>query len=72
MKNLMKQLHQRLNSLFDFLKGEIDMMIKLYAINVAAGIYPFNRVPKVLRSSVKEQVDLMLEDDALVEELTKE
>ena len=48
------------------------MMIKLYAINVAAGIYPFNRVPKVLRSRVKEQVALMLEDDALVEELTKE
>lgn len=72
MKNLTKQLRQRLKCLSDFIKGEIDMMIKLYAINVAAGIYPFNRVPKVLRSRVKEQVALMLEDDALVEELTKE
>ncbi|WP_164966769.1 CD1375 family protein [Streptococcus oralis] len=48
------------------------MMIKLYAVNVVAGIYPFARVPKVLKTKVKQQIALMVEDDEILAELTKE
>ncbi|NCB31229.1 MAG: hypothetical protein EOM66_07445, partial [Clostridia bacterium] len=32
------------------------MIAKLFAINVANGNYPFNRVPKVLKQKVKEKI----------------
>lgn len=43
------------------------MMIKLYAINVISGNYQYAKIPKV-----KVQIALMVEDDELLEELTKE
>ena len=50
----------------------IDMMIKLYAINIISGNYQYAKVPKVLKPKVKAQIALMVEDDELLEELTKE
>lgn len=72
MKTLLKQLSLRLNSLQEKLERGKDMMIKLYAVNIVAGHYPFSKVPKVLKPKVKEQIALMVEDEALLEELTKE
>ena len=54
------------------LKRGKDMMIKLYAVNVVAGTYPFSKVPKVLKAKVKQQIALMVEDDKILAELTKE
>lgn len=58
------------------LKNEIerglDMMIKLYAINVISGNYQYAKIPKVLKPKVKAQIALMVEDDELLAELTKE
>ncbi|WP_425423380.1 CD1375 family protein, partial [Streptococcus porci] len=71
MKTLLKQLSQRLNSLTEHLERGIDMMTKLYAINIVAGRYPFSKVPRVLKQGVKEQIALMVEDEELVAELTK-
>ena len=48
------------------------MMAKLFAINIVAGYYPFAKVPKVLKTKVKEQIALMVEDDELLAQLTKE
>lgn len=48
------------------------MMIKLYAINVISGNYQYAKIPKLLKSKVKAQIALMVEDDELLEELTKE
>ena len=50
----------------------LDMMIKLYAINVISGNYKYAKIPKVLKPKVKAQIALMVEDDELLEELTKE
>lgn len=50
----------------------IDMMIKLYAINVISGNYQYTKIPKVLKPKVKAQIALMVEDDELLAELTKE
>ena len=50
----------------------LDMMIKLYAINVISGNYQYAKIPKLLKSKVKAQIALMVEDDELLEELTKE
>ncbi len=50
----------------------IDMMIKLYAINVISGNYQYAKIPKLLKPKVKAQIALMVEDDELLEELTKE
>lgn len=50
----------------------LDMMIKLYAINVISGNYQYTKIPKVLKPKVKAQIALMVEDDELLEELTKE
>lgn len=72
MKTLLKQLSQRLNSLTEPLERGKDMMIKLYAVNIVDGRYPFSKVPKVLKPKVKEQIALMVEDEELVAELTKE
>ena len=58
------------------IKNEIergkDMMIKLYAINVISGNYQYDKIPKVLKPKVKAQIALMVEDDELLAELTKE
>jgi hypothetical protein len=49
-----------------------DMMIKLFAINIVDGSYPFKRVPKVLKPKVKEQIAKMVEDEELLAKLTQE
>ncbi|WP_205402142.1 CD1375 family protein [Streptococcus lutetiensis] len=48
------------------------MMIKLYAINIISGNYQYAKVPKCLKPKVKAQISLMVEDDELLAELTKE
>ena len=48
------------------------MMIKLFAINIVDGSYPFKRVPKVLKPKVKEQIAKMVEDEELLVKLTQE
>ena len=48
------------------------MIIKLYAINIISGNYQYSKVPKVLKEKVKAQIALMVEDDELLAELTKE
>lgn len=50
----------------------LDMMIKLYAINVISGNYQYAKIPKLLKPKVKAQIALMVEDDELLAELTKE
>ena len=64
----MKLLHK----IKEKLERVIDMMIKLYAINIISGNYQFEKVPKVLKPKVKAQIALMVEDDELLAELTKE
>lgn len=64
----MKLLHK----IKEKLERVIDMMIKLYAINIISGNYQFAKVPKVLKPKVKAQIALMVEDDELLAELTKE
>jgi hypothetical protein len=54
------------------IEREKDMMVKLFAINIVDGSYPFKRVPKVLKPKVKEQIAKMVEDDELLAQLTKE
>lgn len=49
-----------------------DMMIKLYAINIISGNYQYSKVPKCLKPKVKAQISLVVEDDELLDELTKE
>lgn len=48
------------------------MIAKLFAINVANGNYPFNRVPKVLKPKVKELISDMVNDKELLAKLTQE
>ena len=64
----MKLLHK----IKDKIERVTDMMIKLYAINIISGNYQFEKVPKVLKPKVKAQIALMVEDDELLAELTKE
>lgn len=64
----MKLLHK----IKDEIKRGTDMMIKLYAINIISGNYQYAKVPKVLKPKVKAQIRLMVEDDELLAELTKE
>ena len=61
-----------LKKIKDKIERGIDMMIKLYAINVISGNYQYAKIPKVLKPKVKAQIALMVEDDELLEELTKE
>lgn len=61
-----------LKKIKDKIERGIDMMIKLYAINVISGNYQYTKIPKVLKPKVKAQIALMVEDDELLEELTKE
>ena len=48
------------------------MMVKLFAINIVEGYYPFKRVPKVLKPKVKEQIAKMVNDEELLAKLTQE
>ena len=50
----------------------INMIIKLYAINIVSGNYQYSKVPECLKPKVKAQISLMVEDDELLAELTKE
>lgn len=61
-----------LKKIKDKIERGIDMMIKLYAINVISGNYRYAKIPKVLKPKVKAQIALMVEDDELLAELTKE
>jgi hypothetical protein len=54
------------------IEREKDMIVKLFAINIVDGSYPFKRVPKVLKPKVKEQIAKMVEDDELLAKLTQE
>lgn len=64
----MKLLHK----IKDKIERGTDMLIKLYAINIISGNYQYTKVPKVLKSKVKAQIALMVENDELLAELTKE
>lgn len=72
MKTWLKHLTLKLNRIKEVIEREKDMMAKLFAINIVEGYYPFKRVPKVLKPKVKEQIALMVEDDELLAQLTKE
>ena len=68
----LKRLSLKLKITKELIEREKDMMAKLFAINIVAGYYPFAKVPKVLKPKVKEQIALMVEDDELLAQLTKE
>lgn len=72
MKTWLKRLSLKMKKSKEVLEREKDMMAKLFAINIVAGYYPFTKVPKVLKPKVKEQIALMVEDDELLAQLTKE
>lgn len=72
MKTWLKRLSLKLKKSKEVIEREKDMMAKLFAINIVAGYYLFAKVPKVLKPKVKEQIALMVEDDELLAQLTKE
>jgi hypothetical protein len=72
MKTWLNCLTLTLKKIKEEIEREKDMMIKLFAINIVDGNYPFKRVPKVLKPKVKEQIALMVEDDELLAKLTEE
>lgn len=61
-----------LDKIKDKIERMIDMIIKLYAINIVSGNYQYSKVPECLKPKVKAQIALMVEDDELLAELTKE
>ena len=72
MKTWLKRLSLKMKKSKEVIEREKDMMAKLFAINIVAGYYPFAKVPKVLKPKVKEQIAIMVEDDELLAQLTKE
>ena len=72
MKTWMNCLSLTLKKIKEEIEREKDMIVKLFAINIVDGSYPFKRVPKVLKPKVKEQIAKMVEDDELLAQLTKE
>ena len=54
------------------IEREKDMIVKLFAINIVDGSYPFKRVPKVLKPKVKELIADMVNDEELLAKLTQE
>ncbi len=72
MRIWLKRLSFKLNKIEEIIKGEKDMMAKLFAINIVEGYYPFAKVPKILKPKVKEQIALMVGDDEILAQLTKE
>lgn len=71
MKTWLKRLSLKLKKTKEVIERDKDMMIKLFAINIVEGNFPFKRVPKILKPKVKEQIALMV-DDELLAQLTKE
>lgn len=67
----MKACLRQLNYLKEELERGIDMLIKLYAVNVIAGRYPFARIPKLIQGAVKSQIVLMVDDPELIKQLTE-
>ncbi|VTS48990.1 Uncharacterised protein [Streptococcus dysgalactiae subsp. equisimilis] len=67
----MKACLRQLNYLKEELERGIDMLIKLYAVNVIAGRYLFARIPKVIQGAVKSQIVLMVDDPELIKQLTE-
>lgn len=72
MKTWLKYLKLKLMTAIEGIEGEIDMLTKLFAINIVGGYYPFAKVPNVLKPKVKEQIALMVEDVELLDQLTKD
>lgn len=72
MKTWLNCLSLTLKMIKEEIEREKDMIVKLFAINIVDGSYPFKRVPKVLKPKVKEQIALMVEDDELLAKLTQE
>lgn len=72
MKTWLNCLSLTLKKIKEEIERKKDMMIKLFAINIVDGSYPFKRVPKVLKPKVKEQIAKMVEDDELLAKLTQE
>ena len=72
MKTWLNCLSLTLKKIKKEIEREKDMIVKLFAINIVDGNYPFKRVPKVLKPKVKEQIAKMVEDDELLAQLTKE
>nr|DAH59077.1 MAG TPA: hypothetical protein [Caudoviricetes sp.] len=56
----------------EFKMAKVSSTTMLFAINVISGNYQYSKVPKIFRAKVKAQIALMVEDDELLEELTKE
>ncbi|MHC3866979.1 CD1375 family protein [Streptococcus thermophilus] len=48
------------------------MIVKLFAINVANGNFPFKRVPEVLKSKVKEKIATIVNDEEMLAQITQE
>lgn len=71
-KTWLNYLTVKLKTAKEVIEGEIDMFAKLFAINIVEGRYPFAKVPNVLKPKVKEQIALMVEDNELLDQLTKE
>lgn len=72
MKTWLNCLSLTLKKIKEEIERKKDMMIKLFAINIVDGNYPFKRVPKVLKPKVKEQIAKMVEDEELLAKLTQE
>lgn len=72
MKTWLNCLSLTLKKIKEEIEREKDMIVKLFAINIVDGSYPFKRVPKVLKPKVKEQIAKMVDDDELLAQLTKE
>lgn len=72
MKTLLNCLSLTLKKIKEEIERKKDMIIKLFAINIVDGSYPFKRVPKVLKPKVKEQIAKMVEDEELLAKLTQE
>ncbi|AYP29647.1 hypothetical protein PQF11_gp23 [Streptococcus phage SW18] len=72
MKTWLNCLSLTLKKIKEEIEREKDMIVKLFAINIVDGSYPFKRVPKVLKPKVKEQIAKMVEDEELLAKLTQE
>ena len=72
MKTWLNCLSLTLKKIKEEIEREKDMIVKLFAINIVEGRYPFKKVPKVLKPKVKEQIAKMVEDEELLAKLTQE
>lgn len=72
MKTWLNCLSLTLKKIKEEIEREKDMIVKLFAINIVDGSYPFKRVPKVLKPKVKEQIAKMVNDEELLAKLTQE